>query len=73
MTDHAGSGGGAQRTALIHDFLVSIRGADRVFLEICALWPDADIFTPVYDERGTEGRFADPASLAGSGMLRACD
>ena len=52
------SRGGGLRTALVHDFLVSIRGADRVFLEICALWPDADIFTPVYDERGTEGRFA---------------
>ena len=52
------SGGAWPRTALIHDFLVSIRGADRVFLEICALWPDADIFTPVYDERGTQGRFA---------------
>jgi glycosyltransferase involved in cell wall biosynthesis len=37
---------------------VSVRGADRVFLEICNLWPDADVFTPVYDERGTEGRFA---------------
>ena len=47
------------RTALIHDFLVSVRGADRVFLEICDLWPDADVFTPVYNERGTEGRFAD--------------
>jgi glycosyltransferase involved in cell wall biosynthesis len=42
----------------VHDFLVSVRGADRVFLEICDLWPDADVFTPVYDERGTEGRFA---------------
>jgi glycosyltransferase involved in cell wall biosynthesis len=42
----------------VHDFLVSVRGADRVFLEICDLWPDADIFTPVYDEAGTEGRFA---------------
>jgi glycosyltransferase involved in cell wall biosynthesis len=52
------SGKGAPRTALVHDFLVSIRGADRVFLEICALWPEADIFTPVYDESGTEGRFA---------------
>jgi glycosyltransferase involved in cell wall biosynthesis len=50
--------GRAPRTALIHDFLVSVRGADRVFLEICELWPDADVFTPVYDERGTEGRFA---------------
>jgi len=59
VSSHGVSGGGAPRTALIHDFLVSVRGADRVFLEICALWPDADIFTPVYDERGTEGRFAD--------------
>ena len=46
------------RTALVHDFLVSVRGADRVFLELCDLWPDADVFTPVYDEEGTEGRFA---------------
>jgi glycosyltransferase involved in cell wall biosynthesis len=55
-TSTAGRG---PRTALIHDFLVSVRGADRVFLEICNLWPDADVFTPVYNERGTEGRFAD--------------
>ena len=46
------------RVALVHDFLVSVRGADRVFLEICDLWPDADVFTPIYDEQGTEGRFA---------------
>jgi glycosyltransferase involved in cell wall biosynthesis len=48
----------SRRTALVHDFLVSVRGADRVFHEICELWPDADVFTPVYDEDGTEGRFA---------------
>jgi glycosyltransferase involved in cell wall biosynthesis len=42
----------------VHDFLVSVRGADRVFLEICDLWPEADVFTPVYNEDGTEGRFA---------------
>jgi glycosyltransferase involved in cell wall biosynthesis len=29
-----------------------------VFLEMCDLWPDADVFTPVYDEEGTEGLFA---------------
>ena len=29
-----------------------------MFLEICDLWPDADVFTPVYDERGTEGRLS---------------
>jgi glycosyltransferase involved in cell wall biosynthesis len=50
--------GGGLRVALVHDFLVSLRGADRVFLEICDMWPEADVFTPVYDERGTEGRFA---------------
>ena len=48
----------SRRTALVHDFLVSVRGADRVFQEMCDLWPDADVFTPVYDEQGTEGRFA---------------
>ncbi|HET8977104.1 MAG TPA: glycosyltransferase [Solirubrobacteraceae bacterium] len=42
----------------MHDFLLDLRGAERVFLELCRLWPDADIFTAVYDEAGTEGRFA---------------
>ncbi len=42
----------------MHDFLISLRGADRVFLDMCELWPEAELFTPVYDEQGTEGRFA---------------
>jgi len=41
----------------VHDFLLDLRGAERVFLEMCDLWPDAPIFTAVYDEDGTEGRF----------------
>lgn len=45
--------------ALVHDFLLDIRGAERVFLELCHMWPEADIYTAVYDERGTERRFAD--------------
>jgi glycosyltransferase involved in cell wall biosynthesis len=44
--------------ALIHDFLLDVRGAERVFLELCDMWPEADIYTAVYDEEGTEGRFA---------------
>jgi glycosyltransferase involved in cell wall biosynthesis len=44
---------------LVHDFLLDVRGAERVFLQLCAMWPNADIFTAVYDEDGTEGRFAD--------------
>ena len=46
------------RVALVHDFLLDVRGAERVFAEICATWPEADLFTAVYDEAGTEGRFA---------------
>jgi glycosyltransferase involved in cell wall biosynthesis len=49
----------APRVALVHDFLLDVRGAERVFVELCEMWPQADIFTAVYDERGTEGRFAD--------------
>jgi glycosyltransferase involved in cell wall biosynthesis len=47
------------RVALVHDFLLDLRGAERVFAAICARWPDADLFTAVYDEEGTEHRFAD--------------
>jgi glycosyltransferase involved in cell wall biosynthesis len=46
------------RIALVHDFLVDVRGAERVFLALCDLFPDAELFTAVYDEQGTEGRFA---------------
>jgi glycosyltransferase involved in cell wall biosynthesis len=46
------------RVALVHDFLVDLRGAERVFAAICDTWPHADVFTAVYDEAGTEGRFA---------------
>jgi glycosyltransferase involved in cell wall biosynthesis len=47
-----------RRVALVHDFLLDVRGAERVFLALCDLFPDADLFTAVYDERGTERRFA---------------
>jgi glycosyltransferase involved in cell wall biosynthesis len=48
----------ASRVALVHDFLLDLRGAERVLAEICRAWPEADLFTAVYDEHGTEGRFA---------------
>src|SRR3954471_8166814 len=48
----------AARVALVHDFLLDLRGAERVFAAMCDAWPEADVFSAVYDERGTEGRFA---------------
>jgi glycosyltransferase involved in cell wall biosynthesis len=47
----------APRVALVHDFLLDLRGAERVFLALCETFPDADLFTAVYDPVGTEGRF----------------
>lgn len=37
------------RTAIIHYWLVNRRGGERVLEELCALFPDADIFTHVHD------------------------
>jgi glycosyltransferase involved in cell wall biosynthesis len=48
----------ALRIALVHDFLLDLRGAERVFLAMSDIWPEADIYTAVYDEDGTEGRLA---------------
>jgi glycosyltransferase involved in cell wall biosynthesis len=48
----------APRIALVHDFLLDVRGAERVFAALCDLYPQADVYTAVYDERGTEGWFA---------------
>lgn len=37
------------RIALVHEWLVSMRGGEKVFLEICRLFPDADVFTLVHN------------------------
>ncbi len=42
----------------MHDFLLDLRGGERVFSALCRVWPTADIYTAVYDEQGTDGRFA---------------
>ncbi|HWX74798.1 MAG TPA: glycosyltransferase [Solirubrobacteraceae bacterium] len=44
--------------ALAHDYLLVMRGAERTFAAIADLYPQAPIFTLLYDEQGTEGRFA---------------
>jgi glycosyltransferase involved in cell wall biosynthesis len=44
--------------ALAHDYLLVMRGAERVFAAIAELYSRAPIFTLLYDEVGTERRFA---------------
>ncbi|HUB36621.1 MAG TPA: glycosyltransferase [Solirubrobacteraceae bacterium] len=46
------------RVSLAHDYLLVLRGAERTFAAIADLFPRAPIFTLLYDERGTGGRFA---------------
>lgn len=38
------------RVALVHDDLVQWGGAERVLLGLCAIFPDAPIFTSVFDQ-----------------------
>src|SRR4051794_15362645 len=44
---------------LAHDYLLMLRGAERTFAEMAACFPEAPIYTLVYDERGTRGAFRD--------------
>jgi len=39
------------RVAIVHYWLVSMRGGEKVVEAFCDMYPDADIFTLVYDER----------------------
>ncbi|APG94692.1 glycosyltransferase [Sinorhizobium americanum] len=38
------------RVAIVHYWLVSMRGGEKVIEALCDLYPEADIFTLVYDE-----------------------
>jgi glycosyltransferase involved in cell wall biosynthesis len=40
------------KVALVHDWLVSIRGAEKVLESFCRLYPDADVFTLRHDAAG---------------------
>ena len=42
---------------LVHDYLLVMRGAERTFAEIASCWPDAPIYTLLYDEAGTDRCF----------------
>jgi glycosyltransferase involved in cell wall biosynthesis len=44
--------------SLVHDYLLVMRGAERTFAAIAQLYPQAPIFTLLYDEQGTNGRLA---------------
>jgi hypothetical protein len=40
------------RVALIHDWLIGMRGGEKCLEVFCELFPDADLYTLVYDPDG---------------------
>lgn len=45
-----------KRVAIIHYWLVNMRGGEKVLEELCEIFPAADIFTHVLDENKISGR-----------------
>jgi glycosyltransferase involved in cell wall biosynthesis len=45
-------------TGLVHDHLLAMRGAERTFAAIADVWPEATIYTLLYDEEMSDRRFA---------------
>src|ERR1700682_5532357 len=58
-----------EHVALAHDYLLVMRGAERTFAAMAELYPQSPIFTLLYDESGTNGRFAGRA-ITTSGLQR---
>jgi glycosyltransferase involved in cell wall biosynthesis len=44
--------------ALAHDYLLTMRGAERTFAEMAACWPEAPIYTLLYDADAVAAGFA---------------
>jgi glycosyltransferase involved in cell wall biosynthesis len=58
MTHTKSAPTGEERVSLVHDYLLVMRGAERSFAAIAELYSRAPIFTLLYDEQGTNERFA---------------
>ena len=58
MSIAAAQVGTRPRVAIAHDYLLVMRGAERTFAAVADLYPEAPIFTLLYDEDGTNDRFA---------------
>lgn len=48
---------GENSIALVHDYLLTMRGAERSFAAIADCWPEAPIYSSMFDERVMGARF----------------
>ncbi|MFA6974173.1 MAG: glycosyltransferase [Parcubacteria group bacterium] len=52
------------KVAIVHDFLTQFGGAERVLEALCEMFPDAPIYTLLYDKEKMRGKFADKVVFA---------
>lgn len=45
------------KIALVHDYLNQLGGGERVLDELLVLFPDADVYTLLHDQKKTQGRY----------------
>jgi glycosyltransferase involved in cell wall biosynthesis len=50
--------GATPSVGLVHDYLLTMRGAERTFVEMAACWPSAPVFTLLYDPAAMGAAFA---------------
>jgi glycosyltransferase involved in cell wall biosynthesis len=55
--------------ALVHDYLLTLRGAERTFAEIARIWRGAPVYTSLHDHEAMQGRF-DAHAVHTSGLQR---
>ncbi len=46
------------KVAIIHDFIIKNGGAEKVLEQLHSIYPDAPIYTLLYDKNGTKSRFS---------------
>ena len=47
------------KVALVHDFLTKNGGAEKVLIALHEMFPDAPVYTLLYNESGTKGKYKD--------------
>lgn len=47
------------KIAIVHEYMLKIGGAEKVLMSLHKVFPDAPIYTFLYDEEGTKGVFKD--------------
>ena len=58
-----------KKVAIVHEFLLKMGGAERVVKSMLKAFPDADIYTLVYDEELTHANFRG-TKIVGSGLQK---